>query len=84
MNFLEILTRHAGERADLMARMLARLEIDLEDLAGDTLGTRVRGIATGCLGCRRAATCALWLDGKLPGSFRDFCPNTSIFEIFDQ
>ncbi|HLF22373.1 MAG TPA: DUF6455 family protein [Burkholderiales bacterium] len=76
-------TRNAEVRAELMGRMMNRLDVDLGSVAREVLGTRLRSVANHCRGCRQTDLCQRWLDGQETGcSYRDFCPNAQVFEIF--
>lgn len=82
MREFKFLTQDAENRAQLMGRMMCRLEVDLNAVGRENLGARLREVANRCRVCDRAELCGLWLDGEIEDSYRDFCPNASTFDAF--
>lgn len=82
MQVMERLTAVMDDRAELMRRMLGRLDIDLVAAAHAGWGTQVSRAARTCLMCRHGKACRAWLDGApLEGSASpaQFCPNARLF-----
>lgn len=83
MRQFQLVTEDLENRAELMGRMMVRLDVDVEGLAREALGTRMRAVANVCRGCRQIGLCRRWLDsGTGEGGYRDFCPNAVVFEAF--
>jgi len=83
MQVMERLTAAMDDRAELMQRMLKRLDIDLVAAAHAGWGTQVSRAARNCMLCRQGKACRAWLDGA-PLEGRDsparFCPNARLFK----
>ncbi|HEY8555447.1 MAG TPA: DUF6455 family protein [Burkholderiales bacterium] len=71
----------AEERMQLLGRMMARLEVDVDRAARELLGYRLREMIVRCRGCRHPDLCARWLEGETSGEPR-FCPNVRLFAAF--
>lgn len=70
-------------RALLMGRMMGRLGVDLESVAHETLGIRLRTMINRCRGCGQTDLCQRWVAGEETSrSYRDFCPNADAFVAF--
>lgn len=73
----------AEKRANLMGRMMCRLNVDLEAVGREVLGTRLREVANRCRTCSESDLCDLWLNGEEgEHSYHEFCPNASTFDAF--
>lgn len=83
MRQLQLITEDLENRAALMGRMLARLDVDVEELACEALGTRLRAVANICRGCRQIALCRRWIESEAGDTgYRDFCLNAAVFDVF--
>ncbi len=83
MQVVERLTAVMDDRAELMRRMLGRLDIDLVAAAHAGWGTQVSHAARSCLMCRHGKACRAWLDGAPIDGYDSpvrFCPNARLFE----
>jgi len=67
-------------QADLMARMMSRLGVDLTDATGRDGGLAWYEAQAKCIFCRNARMCADWLKQVEPiAGSAEFCPNTKFF-----
>ncbi|HEX7045624.1 MAG TPA: DUF6455 family protein [Burkholderiales bacterium] len=73
--------RRPPERMQLLGRMMARLEVDVDRAARELLGARLREMVVRCRGCRHPELCAQWLEGEASGA-PSFCPNARLFAAF--
>jgi hypothetical protein len=55
MRQFQLVTEDLENRAELMSRVRVRLDVDVDGLAREALGMRLRAIVNVCRGCRRPA-----------------------------
>lgn len=75
------LCRLVERRANRMAVMMERLDVDTLELVRRDKGRAYAEARSNCLHCCNAQDCLQWLDADPPSPERpEFCPNLALFE----
>lgn len=70
-----------AERADLMASMIERTQVDMTKMTAGDYGYAMRQVVSRCAGCKSVGACHEWLETASLGTRPpDFCPNAAFFE----